>query len=98
MHCCFSDTAAAQIGEWVKFNIHQFAGLSKGRTLAAVTKEALTRLGLMSYFDPNTLDQFLRELESLYKDNDYHSGVHAADVVQANYCALAMVSCCALLR
>lgn len=83
-----------QVGSW-EFDIQRFAGLAKGRTLTSVTKKALRRLGLMKYFKRQQLDAFLQEMEALYKENDYHCNVHAADVVQAAFVMLSKVSCCA---
>lgn len=100
--CCVSLVrpvpCTPQIGVWDKFNVFDAAKASNGRPLTAVVMTVLEQLGLFTHFsiDRQKMLVFLRELELNYRSNAYHNSTHAADVVQALYILLKMVSdCCA---
>jgi hypothetical protein len=88
-------SAAVQMPCWSEFDVTELARALNGRPLAAVSKAALKKLGLMGNLDPLRLHCFLVDLESRYHhQNSYHCSTHAADVVQGVFVFIVEVSYC----
>lgn len=87
-------SAAVQMPFWSEFDVNELAHALNGRPLAAVSKAALKKLGLMGNLDPLRLHCFLVDLESRYHQNEYHCSTHAADVVQGVFVFIVEVSYC----
>ena len=72
--------------DWEKFNVFELADCSGGKPLQTLVEYVLTEQGLIDgmQIDRARLASFLEELENAYESkNPYHTGIHAADVVQS---------------
>lgn len=90
--------AVVQMPYWTRFDVDKVARATNGRPMAAVSKAAIKKLGLMKLIDPLRLDSFLFDLEGEYNDNKYHDSTHAADVVHAVFVAIEEVRDCPTVR